>query len=126
MKGRADSASRRSCSAVEPTRSAKTIVTTLRAPAASAGAPTDDAALAPVAVPHSSQDFAVGRSPPPQLAQACLSGAADSSQNLAPARFSCWQPGQVTRRILPVLLQLDGSRRNGERRFDQVGAGRPV
>ena len=39
MKRRADSASRRSCSAVEPIRSAKTIVTTLRASAPCGRAP---------------------------------------------------------------------------------------
>jgi hypothetical protein len=38
--------------------------------------------------PHSSQNFAVGRSSAPQLAHARFSGAAHSSQNFAPGRFS--------------------------------------
>ena len=41
-----------------------------------------------VAAPHSSQNFAAGRSSEPQLAQTRFSGAAQSSQNFAPWRFS--------------------------------------
>lgn len=92
MKTRADSASRRSCSAVEPARSAKTIVTTLRAPAASA-TPAPNAASATGAA-HSSQNFAVGRSSEPQPEHNRLSGAAHCSQNFAPGRFSCPQAPQ--------------------------------
>jgi hypothetical protein len=52
---------------------------------------------APVATPHSSQNFAVGRSSEPQLAQRRGSGAAHSSQNFAAGRLGCAQLGQSTK-----------------------------
>src|SRR5262249_36888462 len=45
----------------------------------------------PVGWAHSEQDFAVAESWAPQWLQARASGAAHSSQNLAPGRFSCRQ-----------------------------------
>ena len=93
MKRRADSGSRRSCSAVDPTRSANTIVTVLRVSAIGVGPMrwtplAFDSLRAPlVGAPHSSQNLAVGRSSAPQLEHPRLSGAAHSSQNFAPGRF---------------------------------------
>jgi hypothetical protein len=50
--------------------------------------------------PHSSQNFAVGRSAAPQLTHTGFSGAAHASQNFAPGRFSWSQDEQ---RIAGVL-----------------------
>jgi hypothetical protein len=45
--------------------------------------------------PHCEQNLAVGESWLPQSAQTGARAKAHSSQNLAPALFSCWQPGQI-------------------------------
>src|SRR5262245_36348848 len=113
MKRRADSASSRSCSAVEPARSAKMTVTTLRVPSASAAGPGTGTGAARVAAPHSSQNFAAARRWAPQLAQARGRGAAHSSQNLAPERFSCWQRGQVMADPQDYMENREGEQRGG-------------
>src|SRR5262245_34102702 len=96
MRLRTDSASRRSCSAVEPIRSAKTTVTTLRASVfGTAGAAT--------LAPQASQNLAAGRRSPPQLAQCRTRGAAQSSQNFAPERFSWLQAEQIMPRVVQSL-----------------------
>src|SRR5207249_4101534 len=81
----------RSCSAVEPTRSAKTIVTTLRAAASST-------ALAAREPPQASQNLRPPGLGAPQLGQATgfTSGAAHSPQKRAPSRLSAPHAGQVT------------------------------
>ena len=95
MKRRADSASRRSCSAVEPARSANTIVTTLRALDATRGEglrgwplardPEPPDAVTPcIAAPHSRQNFAAGGSSVPQLAQRGAIGVAALEAELRP------------------------------------------
>src|SRR5436309_11943531 len=87
MKRRTDSASRRSCSAVDPTRSAKTIVTTLRAAASST-------ALATREAPQASQNCASGLPSAPHAGQRGASGLPQPPQNRAPAPCA-----------LPQLLQ---------------------
>src|SRR5262245_49639983 len=94
MNARTDSGSRRSCSAVEPARSAKRIVTTLRASdrgaagwesraggTANAGAVT----VGPSVAPHSLQKREPGGGVAPQLGQASASRAPHSLQNVDPA-----------------------------------------
>src|SRR5881397_1126578 len=78
MKRRTDSASSRSCSAVEPTRSAKTIVTTLRAAASST-------ALAAREPPQASQNWASGLPSAPHAGQRRASDLPQPPQNRAPA-----------------------------------------
>src|SRR5262249_31543447 len=95
MRLRTDSASRRSCRAVEPIRSANTTVTTLRASWSSApclaGASTrlgTDSAEGTREAPQAPQDFAVGAAAPPQLAHRRANVAPHSSQKRLAARFS--------------------------------------
>jgi hypothetical protein len=52
-------------------------------------------ALSPVGWPHSEQNLAVGEIRLPQFAQRGSRAEAHSSQNFAPAPFSCWQLGQI-------------------------------
>src|SRR5262245_62657335 len=88
MRLRTDSASSRSWSAVEPIRSAKTTVTILRASAFSGAGGRRPA-------PQASQNLAAGRTSPTQPGHLRTSGAAHSSQNLAPARLSWLQAEQI-------------------------------
>src|SRR6266508_2812987 len=106
---RTSSGSRSASSSVEPLRSANSTVTCLRSPSIAAfevrifsarclgvyasGAPKRcdaDGAVWPAGWAHSEQNLAVGGSWAPQLTHARARGAAHSSQNFAPGRFSCW------------------------------------
>src|ERR1700752_3007924 len=104
MKRRTDSASRRSCIAVEPTRSAKTIVTILRAVAASSTERAGGATLGAAAseVPQESQNLASARHSAPHAGQRGASGFPQPSQNRAPVRFG-----------LPQLAQFMATTRRG-------------
>src|SRR5262245_32688931 len=82
MKRRTDSASRRSWSAVEPTRSAKTMLTTLRE-AVSGGVCA--AARVAIAAPQASQKRAFGGLSAPHAVQRGASEAPQPPQKRAPA-----------------------------------------
>src|SRR5215470_8067995 len=90
MKRRTDSASRRSWSDVDAMRSAKTMVTVLRA-AASSGV---SAGRARSEVPQLRQNFAGGGHALPHDGQCRSSAAPHSPQNEDPIGLSCWQAGQ--------------------------------
>src|SRR5215510_7400716 len=112
---RASSGSRSASSFIEPLRSAKSTVTCLRSPSRAAfdfrmrsarccgvyvsgevkreAVGPVEAEVDPVGWAHSEQKLAVGESAAPQLAHARARGAAHSSQNFAPRRFSCWHRG---------------------------------
>src|SRR5262249_42851061 len=101
-------------SAVEPTRSQNITVNCRRSASAEGGGVAFLARSAPLrlrllagaglpsvfrAVPHSGQNFAVGRACRPQLGQSRTHEAPHSSQNLAPSGFS--NP-QLAQRMLPL------------------------
>ncbi len=79
---RVDSASTRSPNEVEPTRSAKSTVTTLRV-----GDDASTAVAMSTGVPHWSQKRAAALTPAPQDVHVVAVGVAHSAQNLAPCRF---------------------------------------
>src|SRR5262249_453126 len=84
-----DSGSRRSWSEVDPIRSAKTMVTTLRATLSRAG-------TVERAVPQASQNRASASLSAPQAGQRGASDVPQALQNRAPGRLMRPQPGQVT------------------------------
>jgi hypothetical protein len=85
---RAASASRRSCSDVDPMRSVKTIVTTLRAPASSVGCATRE-------TPQASQNCPPGSHSWPHAGQRGARILPQPLQNREPARLIFPQLGQV-------------------------------
>src|SRR3972149_2021589 len=109
---RASSGSASASNSIEPLRSANSTVTSLRSPSNAPlevrifsarccgvyafGAPKRcdeaeiDGTVDPAGWAHSEQNFALGESWAPQLVHTRAKGAAHSSQNFAPARFSCW------------------------------------
>src|SRR5262245_4016690 len=92
MKRRTDSASRRSWSAVEPIRSANTIVTVLRAAVFSAAAAGEAASGAP----HSPQNFMPGVDSVPHAGQRAASGCPQPPQKRWPGGFASPQLVQFT------------------------------
>src|SRR3990172_2630700 len=109
---RASSGSESASNSIDPLRSANRTVTSLRSPSNAflevrifsarcfgvyaSGAPKRcdeaeiDGTVDPAGRAHSEQNFALGESWAPQLVHTRAKGAAHSSQNFAPERFSCW------------------------------------
>src|SRR5580765_1824871 len=99
MNERTDSGSRRSCSAVEPARSAKRIVTILRASDCGVATGASRAAMldggAPIGVPHSLQKREPGGGVAPQPGHATVSIAPQWLQKTDPAGGSWPHCAQV-------------------------------